>query len=93
MCRPDDYIVLLSTTRAKVATEWTGVCSSHFNSSELSKNMCEQDNLMINCQNGILIQQIKFSYNVKLINYIYENSANSVNEIYFINAYNNKSIY
>ena len=40
-------------------------------------------------QNGI---QHKFAYNVKLIDFMRSLSvaANSVNEIYFMNAYNNK---
>ena len=46
---------------------------------------------MINWQNGILTQH-KFEYNVKLINFIriLSVAANSVNEIYFMNAYNDK---
>ena len=51
--------------------------------------------IMINCQNVILMQQHKFPYNVKLINFmrILSVAANSVNEIYFMNAYNDTLIY
>ena len=45
--------------------------------------------ITINCQNEILMQQHKFAYNVKLIYLMKFLSvpANSVNEIYFMNAY------
>ena len=51
-------------------------------------------NACINSQNGILLQQNKFAYNVKLINFmkILSASANSVNEIYFMNVHNDKLI-
>ena len=41
------------------------------------------------------MQQRKFPYNVKLINFrrILSVAANFVNEIYFINAYNDNLIY
>ena len=47
---------------------------------------------MINCQKGILMQH-KFSYNIKLVNFmrILSVAANS-DEIYFMNEYNNKLI-
>ena len=50
---------------------------------------------MLNCQKGILMQQHKFPYNIKLINFmkILSVAANSVNEMYFMNAYNDKLIY
>ena len=46
--------------------------------------------LMVNSQNRILMQQHKFAYNVKLINFmtILSMAADSVNEIYFMNAFN-----
>ena len=49
---------------------------------------------MINSQNGILMQQHKFAYNVKLIVFmrILSAAANCVTEIYFRNAYNSKVI-
>ena len=51
---------------------------------------------MINCQNGVLMQQHKFACNIKLVNFMRILStvtANSVNEIYFMNAYNDKLIH
>ena len=50
--------------------------------------------LMINSSNGILMQQHKFACNVKLVNFvrILSVAANSVNEVYFMNAYNDTLI-
>ena len=60
------------------------------NSLERSKEAYERDlHTLVNFQNGILMQQHKFPYRVKLIDFmrILSVAVNAVNEIHFMNAY------